>query len=315
MVGRRAGFRKTIAAGAAVLALTVGLSGCFGPDLSDRAHDIGGVLSTKPGVEDVRTVYQNGFDSGRLLAHTVTMSTDATHNQAVEVAATFDQETGSEFDRYDQELTLVISHQVIEMRDSTSSDIMEERTPHLLALASELSADRIEWDQQSEQNPFDDSLRLTAVQSGPFRTLSVVRAELGSESFELRTKAPSRAEWMVAFPYSEQAQNRLETAISPILGQTDEIRIEDDQVSSYRVEVHDGPAAVGQLREKIERIDTVNPQPWDFHWNLTTGPNSQWNPGWVNVGGCDYGEEPDSQSASSAQTLEDQLRALYDTCQ
>ena len=315
MVGRRAGFRKTIAAGAAVLALTVGLSGCFGPDLSDRARDIGGVLSTKPGVEDVRTVYQNGFDSGRLLAHTVTMSTDATHNQAVEVAATFDQETGSEFDRYDQELTLVISHQVIEMRDYTSSDIMADRTPHLLALASELSADRIEWDQQSEQSTFEDSLELRAAQADPFRTISAVRTELGSEDFQLRTRAPSQAEWMVAFPYSEQAQNRLETAISPILGQTDEIRIEDDQVSSYRVEVHDGPAAVGQLREKIERIDTVNPQPWDFHWNLTTGPNSQWNPGWVNVGGCDYGEEPDSQSTSSAQTLEDQLRALYDTCQ
>lgn len=312
---RRAHHRRRIASVAAVFVAAVGLSGCFGPDLSDRAHDIGGVLSTKPGVEDVRTVYQNGFDSGRLLAHTVTMSSDATHNQAVEVAATFDQETGSEFDRYDQELTLVISHQVIEMRDATASDIMAERTPHLLALASELSADRIEWNQQSEQSTFEDSLELRDAQTDPFRTISAVRTELGSEDFQLRTRAPSQAEWTVAFPYSEQAQNRLETAISPILDQNDEIRIEDDQVSSYRVEVPDGPAAVSQLRDKIERIDVVNTQPWDFHWTLNAGPNNQWNPGWVNVGGCDYGDEPDSQSTTGTQTVEDQLRALYDTCQ
>lgn len=312
---RRAHHRRRSASVAAVIVAAVGLSGCFGPDLSDRAHDIGAVLSTKAGVEDVSTVYQNGFDSGRLLAHTVTMSTDATHNQTLEVAAAFDQETGPDFDRYDQELRLLVSDQELDIRDNTSSDIMAERTSHLLILATLLSADRIEWNRQSKQSTFEDSLELRDAQTDPFRTISAVRTELGSEDFQLRTRAPSQAEWNVDFPFSEQAQNRLETAISPILDQNDEIRIEDDQVSSYSVEIPDGPEAVSQLRDTIERIDVVNTQPWDFHWTLNAGPNNQWNPGWVNVGGCDYGDEPDSQSATGAQTVEDQLRALYDTCQ
>ena len=43
----------------------------MGPGLSGRADDIGAVLSAKPGVEDVETQYQNGFDSGRSITYII----------------------------------------------------------------------------------------------------------------------------------------------------------------------------------------------------------------------------------------------------
>ncbi|MCU4296607.1 hypothetical protein D3I60_05865 [Brevibacterium permense] len=311
------GVRRRISAVIVAAIGAVGLTGCQGPDLSGRADVIGAVLSAKPGVEDVKTQYQNGFDSGRSITYIVKMAAGATTAQSVEVAAALDQETGDEFDLYDQDLRLLLSGRVVEISDLTSSDIMADRASHLLALSSELSVSRLEWRQASEQTTFDDALELSETQEDIFGMVNAVRAELGSEQFELRARDSAMTEWDVAFPYSEQAQGRLETAVEPHLGQVKKVAIDDSQVSRLSVVVPDGVDVVSRLRGIIERIDSADARPWEFDWALGSDPTGAVDPstkGSVNVAGCEYNEDPDRQMTSAAQTTQDQLRRIYDTC-
>lgn len=309
--------RRRVAALIVAVVGAVGLSACQGPDLSDRADDIGAVLSGKPGVADVETQYQNGFDSGRSVTYTVKMAPGASTAQSVDVAAALDHETGDEFDRYDQELRLLLSGRAVEIRDATSSDIMADRASHLLALASEMSVNRLEWRQASEQTTFEDVLELTDPQNDIFGTINAVRAELGTEQFDLRVRDSAQTEWAVAFPYAEQAQARLETAIEPILPMTVQVVIDDNQVSGLFVVVPDGPDVVSRLRGIIERVDSSDAQPWYFDWALGSDPTGTIDystKGSANVGGCEYDEDPDRQITSATQATQDQLRTIYDTC-
>ena len=309
--------RLRIAAVIVAVIGAVGLTGCMGPGLSGRADDIGAVLSAKPGVEDVETQYQNGFDSGRSITYIIKMVPGASTAQSVDVAAALDQETGDEFDRYDQELRLLLSGRAVEISDASNSDIMADRASHLLALASEMSVNRLEWRQASEQTTFEDVLELTDPQDDIFGTINAVRAELGTEQFDLRVRGSAQTEWAVAFPYAEQAQARLETAIEPILPTTVQVVIDDNQVSGLFVVVPDGPDVVSRLRGIIERVDSPDAQPWYFDWALGSDPTGAVDystKSLVNVGGCEYDEDPDRQITSATQTLQDQLRTLYDTC-
>ncbi|WP_167197652.1 hypothetical protein [Brevibacterium pigmentatum] len=233
------------------------------------------------------------------------------------MAAALDHETGDEFDRYDQELRLLLSGRAVEIRDATSSDIMADRASHLLALASEMSVNRLEWRQASEQTTFEDVLELTDPQNDVFGTINAVRAELGTEQFDLRVRDSAQTEWAVAFPYAEQAQARLETAIEPILPMTVQVVIDDNQVSGLFVVVPDGPDVVSRLRGIIERVDSSVAQPWYFDWALGSDPTGTIDystKGSANVGGCEYDEDPDRQITSATQTTQDQLRTIYDTC-
>lgn len=124
MVERGARLRRRVAALIIAAVGTVGLTGCMGPDLTGMVDDIGVVLSGKPGVDDVETIYQNGFDSGKKVIFKVRMAADATTAQSVEVAAALDQESGDEFDGCDQNFSLNMPDRTITIIDRTNSDIM-----------------------------------------------------------------------------------------------------------------------------------------------------------------------------------------------
>jgi hypothetical protein len=297
--------------------LTLGISGCTSPDLSSRADDIGGVLSASPGVEDVETSYQNGFDSGRSITYRVTMDDAASTAQATEVAAALDRETGDEFDRYTQNLSLIMSVRAIKVSDTTNGDIMAAKVPRLLEMASTLSVDEVSWSEQSDDVDFDDSLEVRDSGTDAFRTLDAARAQFGSEEFQLRTRETSGVDWYVAFPFSQQRQDRLESVFDPLRTSLNRLNIDGDQVSSFVAVVPAGPDEITRLRGIIDRIASTTTNPWNFSWAEgadPTGPFDSSTGGIVNVGGCEYDEDSEGQLTQWAQTIQDQLRATYDTC-
>ncbi|WP_181276059.1 hypothetical protein [Brevibacterium oceani] len=320
MMSRQTRFGARARVGAvmiAAVALTLGISGCTGPDLSGRADDIGGVLSASPGVEDVETSYQNGFDSGRSITYRVTMDAAASTAEATEVAAALDRETGDEFDRYTQDLSLLMAGRIIEVSDTTNGDIMAAKVPRLAEMSTALSVDEVSWSEQADDVDFDDSLEISDAGTDPFRTLDAVRVQFGSEEFQLRTRETSGVDWYVAFPFSEQGQGRLESVFDPLRTSMNRLNIDGDQVSSFVAVVPAGPDEVTRLRGIIDRIESTTTNPWNFSWAEgadPTGPFDSSTGGIVNVGGCEYDEDSERRLTRSAQTIQDQLRDTYDTC-
>lgn len=279
--------------------------------------DIGVVLTAKPGVEDVETIYQNGFDSGKNVIFKVKMAAGGTRAQAVDVAAALDHESGDEFDGYDQKFTLTMPDRTISIIDRTNGDIMAERTPRLLALASAPSRSWLSWENYSDPETDADRLRFVEQQSDPFENLSAVRAEFGSENLLLEMTDTSSVAWLVDFPFSERGQARLETAVEPIRDTAKRINIADDQVSDYFAVVPDGADRVSRVREIIERIDATAAGPWHFTWAVGPDPTAasdRSSGGLVNVGGCDYDPDSEVQLTQQAEKTQDQLRRIYDTC-
>lgn len=298
--------------------LLVVLSGCLGgPDLSGRADDIGGVLSAMPGVEDVETSYQNGFDAGVSIGFDVTMAATATDSQAGDVAARLDSEIGDEFDRYDQKLRLLRSGQVIEVEDQTHGDVITQKIPRMLALASSLSADELNWNEASKGSKFENDLEIRDPQANPYDTLDAVRAQFGSEDVQLRMNQVTGADWNVTYPFSQQAQDEMESEFVPLLDKMTQINIDHDDVTLFYAVVPDGSNLVGRLRGIIELIDSTTTEPWDFHWALGQASTNQFDSstgGIVNVGGCEYGEGEGGRQTQEAAAAQDQLRDIYDTC-
>ncbi|WP_210602733.1 hypothetical protein [Brevibacterium oceani] len=314
---RFAGWARVGAVMIAAVALTLGISGCTSPDLSSRADDIGGVLSASPGVEEVETSYQNGFDSGRSITYRVTMDAGANTAQATEVAAALDLETGDEFDRYTQNLSLNMAGRIIKVSDTTNGDIMAAKVPRLLEMSTALSVDEVNWSEQSDDVDFDDSLEVRDSGTDAFQTLSAARAQFGSEEFQLRTRETSGVDWYVAFPFSEQGQERLESVFDPLRTSLNRLNIDGDQVSSFVAVVPAGPDEVIRLRGIIDRIASTTTNSWNFSWAEGADPTGQFDSasgGIVNVGGCEYDEDSEGQLTQSAQTIQDQLRDTYDTC-
>ncbi|WP_152348150.1 hypothetical protein [Brevibacterium sp. CFH 10365] len=317
MLERGSRLRRRIAAVIVAVVGAVGLTGCQGPDLTGMVEDIGVVLSAKPGVEDVETNYQNGFDSGKKVIFKVKMAAGATSTQARDVAAALDHESGDEFDGYDQKFNLTMPDRTISIIDRTNADIMAERTPRLLALAAAPSRSWLSWENYSDPETDADRLRFVEQQSDPFENLSAVRAEFGSESLLLEMSDTASVTWSVGFPFSEQGQNRLETAVEPIRDNTKRITIADDQVSDYFAVVPDGPDKVSRVRENIERIDATAADPWQFTWAVgpdPTGASDSSSGGVISVGGCDYDPDSEVQLTQEAEKTQDQLRRIYDTC-
>ncbi|WP_166972878.1 hypothetical protein [Brevibacterium atlanticum] len=320
MMNRQSQFGGWARPGAAMITavvLTLGVSGCTGPDLSNTVDDIGGVLSASPGVEDVETSYLNGFDSGRSINYRVTMDAAASAAQATEVAAALDRETGDEFDRYTQNLSLIMAGRTIKVSDATNGDIMAAKVPRLLEMSSTLSVDKVSWSEQSDGVDFDDSLEISDAGTDPFRTLDAARAQFGSEEFQLSTRETSGVDWYVAFPFSEQGQERLESVFDPLRTSLNRLNIDGDQVSSFVAVVPAGADEVTRLRGIIDRIESTTTNPWDFSWAEgadPTGPFDYSSGGIVNVGGCEYDEDAEGQLTQTAQTIQDQLRDSYDTC-
>jgi hypothetical protein len=307
--------RATVVSVASVLA--VGLSGCMGPDLSSRADDIGGAISAVEGVEHVETSYGNDIETGRSLVYEVTMDDDASASQAVDAAGVLERETGDEFDRYSQELRLTVQDRIVTIGDETNGDIMAKKAPRLLALASSLSGSDVSWEESSDSNAFDNYLEIRDSEDGPFEAVDAVNEEFGSDDFHLHMFDHSGVEWYVAFPFSDQAQERVGSAAGPVLDTAERIDIADDQVSYFSAAVPDGPDKASRLRNIIERIDSPNDQPWDFTWAVgsdPTGPLDSSTGGIVNVGGCEYDGGGHGRKTRDAQRTQDQLRDIYDTC-
>ncbi|MGO2036899.1 MAG: hypothetical protein ACTH2U_10500 [Brevibacterium sp.] len=309
--------RGRLAASLAVGVLAVGFSGCSSPDLSNRADDIGGVLSASPGVADVETSYQNGFGSGRSIRYRVTMDAEASTAQATEVAAALDRETGGEFDGYTQDLNLTMANRSIKVSDTTNGDIMAQKVPRLLDLSAMLSDDEVSWKEQPESANVDDTLEIREAGTDPFTTLDAVRAQFGSEDFQLTMRESSGVDWYVAFPFTAQGQDRLESVFDPLRTTTNRLNIDDDQVSSFVAVVPAGPDEADRLRTIIDSIESTTTDPWDFFWAEGPEPTGSFDSstgGVVDVGGCEYDEDSEQQLTQGAQVIQDQLRATYDTC-
>ena len=317
MVKQATRIRGVIATWLVVGVLAVGLSACMGPDLSNRAEDIGGVLSASLGVEKVESSYQNGVDSGRSISYTETMDPAASTAQATEVAAALDRETGDEFDGYTVNLILTRSSLTTKVSDTTNGDIMGQKMPGLVELSTTLPVDEVSWREQSDSANFDDSLEISEAGTDAFKTLDAVRAQFGSDEFRLTTRETSGVTWYVAFPFSAQGQERLESVFDPLRTSVKRLNIDGDQVSSFVAVVPAGPDEVTRLRGIIDRIASTTTNPWDFYWAEgpdPSGPSDTSSGGVVNVGGCEYGEDSEGQLTQEAQKVQDQLRAVYDTC-
>src|SRR5699024_418415 len=195
----------------AILAVTMaGLTGCLGgPDMSDRADEIGAALSPLSGVEAVETIYQKGLDSGMKLGFRVTMAAGAADGEASDVAATLQNEIGDNFKRYNHELALIMPSLTIRVDDRANSDALAQRTPRLLDLAPTLNATHLIWKEQSDDVDFDTSLEVEGPQADPYDTLDAVRAQFGSDEMTLRMRQPDDTKWYVDFPYSDRAQAEL----------------------------------------------------------------------------------------------------------
>lgn len=299
--------------------MLAGLSGCLGgPDLSGRADDIGGVLSAMPGVEDVETNYQNGFDSGVSIGYVVTLAATATDSQAGDVAARLDDEINDEFDRYDQKLKLLRSGQVIEVKDQTHGDVISQMTPRLLSLASSLPAAELNWKEASKASKFENDLEIRDPQANPYDTLDAVRAQFGSEDLLLSMRESGGARWNVEFPFSQQAQDEMESEFVPLLPKIQQITIDHDQVLLFDMSVPDGPNLVGRLRGIIELIDSTTTEPWSFRWSKAQDPTNPTDAfslsGSVEVGGCDVDSDSDADKTAETEAAQDQLRDIYGKC-
>lgn len=311
-----------------VAAMIVGLSGCVSrPDLSDRAEGIGDVLAAMPGVEKVETEYLVS-DSGRTLRYRVTMTAEATDDEAAELASTLNNEVGHEFEDYNRELWMMMSGFTLSLPIETAVDALRQQVPRLRMLASSLPASEVLWAEFPDDDNIEDILEIKSLSGNPFDALSAVRDHFGMDAMSLRLEQTSKAKWYVKFPYSVPAQDGLEAALGSGLKEMDQIVVDSDQLTSFSVIVAGGPKVVGRLRSIIDLVNSSTSDPWSFSWSVepsSTSKNKTRNNdlstvGMVSVGGCDYDryssaeKDPSSYMTSEAIAVQNKLRGIYDKC-
>lgn len=178
-----------------VAAMIVGLSGCVSrPDLSDRAEGIGDVLAAMPGVEKVETEYLVS-DSGRTLRYRVTMTAEATDDEAAELASTLNNEVGHEFEDYNRELWMMMSGFTLSLPIETAVDALRQQVPRLRMLASSLPASEVLWAEFPDDDNIEDILEIKSLSGNPFDALSAVRDHFGMDAMSLRLEQTSKAKW------------------------------------------------------------------------------------------------------------------------
>lgn len=311
-----------------VAAMIVGLSGCVSrPDLSDRAEEIGDVLAPMPGVEKVETDYLVS-DSGRTLRYRVTMTAEATDDEAAKLASTLNSEVGPEFEDYNHELTMMMSGFTLELPIETAADALRQQMPHLRVLASSLAASEVLWREFPDNDNIEDTLEIKSLSGNPFDAFSAVRDQFGTDAMSLRLEQTSKAMWYVKFPYSVPAQDGLEAALGSGLKEMDQIIVDSDQLTSVSAIVSEGPKVVSRLRRIIDLVNSSTSDPWSFDWSVepsSTSKNKTKNNdlstgGLVSVGGCDYDrhsaaeQDPSSYMTSEAIAVQNKLRGIYDKC-
>ena len=308
----------------AAIVMILGLSGCEGsPDLSPRADEVGDVLSALPGVETVETLYKND-NSGRSLVYGVTMTVGATDDEAIHLASTLNDELGSEFDSYDRGMTVVQSGLTIALQAETAAQTLKHLPSRLRALASSLDGGEITWIESWDDEYSDDVLEVDDSSESPFDVFTAVRDQFGSKEMKVRLDRGNDVQWSVTFPYSVQAQDRLESAVGTDLEEVmDWIGIDGDHLTSLTVTVDSGPDVVGRLEDIIDLADSGTSAPWSFNWSVGSSRSTDGNlltGGFISVGSCDYAHnsaketEPSQFMTTEAIEVQDQLRDSYDTC-
>ena len=306
-----------------VAALLAGLSGCISrPDLSNKAEEIAGVIAALPGVDDVDDYYQNGFTSGLSLTYRVTMAAGASDAEAVNVASTVNSEVGDEFDDYDRELTLTVDDLSVVLKGEPDVDELSQRLVSLKNLNASLVSGVLTW-KENDDTDRDNELEIREVSQDPFTVLSAVRDQFGTEQVRVKVSDAEKSALKVAFPYSEQAQNRLAAAIRLVNVEFDRIEISQDRVTDVEVHVDDTTNVATRLMTVIDAVNKSTSAPWDFRWSAGQPSARQDNlasGGRVSVGACTYYEDsprekdPAKHLTPEAIAVQDQLRSKYDTC-
>lgn len=306
------------------IAIILGIFGCErSPDLSPRAEEVGDVLAAMPGAEQVETIYKN-YDSGRNLNYVATMTVGATDDEAIQLASTLNNELGSEFEHYNRGLTIRTADFTADLREETAVETLRQLPTRLRALASSPNVDRVTWKESEDDEYSDDVLEISGLSGSPFDVFTAVRDEFGSDEMLLRLNRGRDVQWSVAFPYSVQAQDSLESALGDDLKEVlDLIIIEGDHLTNLTVTVAPGPDVVGRLEDIIDLADSGASVPWSFDWSV--GPSSSTDSnlltgGSISVGSCDYAStraketDPSRYMTTEAIAVQDQLRDVYDTC-
>ncbi|MDN6122629.1 MAG: hypothetical protein L0I80_01980 [Brevibacterium sp.] len=314
-----------------VAALVVGLSGCIGrPDLSNKAEEIAGVIAALPGVDDVDDYYQNGFTSGLSLTYRVTMAAGASDAEVVNVASTVNSEVGDEFDGYDRELTLTVGDLSVVLNGEPNVDELRQRLLGLKNLNSSLVSGVLTW-KENDDTGRDNELEIREASQDPFtvlsavrdQVLSAVRDQFGTEQVHVKVSDAEEPAWKVAFPYSEQAQNRLAAAIRSVNVEFDEIEISQNRVTDVEAHVDDTANVSTRLMTVIDTVNKGTSAPWEFRWSAgqpSAGQGNLASGGRVSVGACAYYEDsprekdPAKYLTPEAIAVQDQLRSKYDTC-
>lgn len=308
-----------------VMAMFLGLSGCISrPDLSNRAAQIAGVIAGLPGVDDVDDNYQNGFDSGLRLIYDVTMTAGATDAEVANVATTVNSEVGDEFDDYNRELSLFMGEFSVVLNDESDVDELRQSLVRLRALSATLLSGKLTWTEPGDTDiDPENELEVRETAQDPSTVVSAVRDQFGTEQMRVKVVDTNNYAWKVVFPYSQQAQNRLVTAIGPVTADLEQIEIDKDRVSYVEADVEDSPNAATRLMAIIDRIDSGTSGPWRFWWSVdkpTTAQNNLASGGPVSVGACVYYEDSEQEKdpaghlTQEAIAIQDQLRSKYDTC-
>ncbi|MDN6378736.1 hypothetical protein [Brevibacterium aurantiacum] len=330
MFEARVPVRRVTLAMIAVMVMIFGLSGCErspdpnpSPDLSSRADEIGDVLSALPGVETVATYYRKD-NSVQRLTYVAIMADGATDEKAIHVASTLNDEIGSEFDNFDRGLTVKQSGLTIALRTETAVESLKHLPSRLRALTSALGVGGVTWFDSWDDRYSEDILEIDSASGSPFDVITAVRDQFGSEEIQLRLDRGNDAQWSVTFPYSVQAQDKLESAVGTDLEKVmQRIEIDGDHLTNLTVAVDSGPDVVGRLEDIIDRADSGTSAPWSFNWSVGSSRSTDGNlltGGHISVGSCDYAhdsakeKEPSQFMTTEAIKAQTQLRDSYDTC-
>lgn len=306
-----------------IVALVVGVSGCADrPDLSNRADDIGGVLSVMPGVGDLKTIYQNGFDSGQDLKYEVTMEMGATDDQMADVASTLNGYVGDEFDDYDRILKFIMDDVSMLILGKPDVDELRQRLNSLERLRTAIPAGAVEWEEKDndEGSDYENEIEIRNDTEDPFTVMSAVRDHLGSAKPLLHFEGQD--DWTVKFPYSPAAQDKLASALEPVAPALWKMEIEQDHVTDVKADLDDnGPDVTSRLSALIDQVNRGSSEPWRFRWSTpypSPNPDDLISAGVVSVRSCEYydepGEDPTENMTQKAIAVQNQLRAKYDTC-
>lgn len=305
-----------------IVALVVGVSGCADrPDLRNRADDIGGVLSVMPGVSDLKTIYQNGFDSGQDLKYEVTMEMGATNDQVADVATRLNSYVGDEFDDYNRTLKFIMHDVSMTIRGKPDVDELRQRLHSLERLQATIPAGAVEWEENdNEDTDYENAIEIRNDTEDPFTVISAVRDHLGSAKPLLRFEGQD--DWTVKFPYSPAAQDKLASALEPVAPALRKMEIEKDHVTEVKADLDDnGPDVTSRLSALIDQLNRGSSGPWRFRWSTpypSPNPDDLISAGVVSVRSCEYydeaGEDPNEGMTQEAIAVQNQLRAKYDTC-